>query len=62
MMHSESHNLVVAGDMVGNLFSWKVGEVASTNVDEGELPPHYGLGPPFHTKRYNNWLYLVLWR
>lgn len=52
MMHSESHDLVVAGDMVGNLFSWKVGEVAGANTDEGEAPAHYGFGPSFQTKRY----------
>lgn len=51
MAYSESHDLVAAGDTIGNVFSWKVGEVAATNTDEGDTPPHHAFGPPFHPKR-----------
>lgn len=53
MAYSESHDLVVAGDTIGNAFSWKVGEVAAANTDDGETPPHHALGGPFHTKRWS---------
>eukprot|EP00903_Cladosiphon_okamuranus_P013183 g12296.t1 len=51
MAYSESHDLVAAGDTIGNMFSWKVSDVAAANTDDGETPPHHALGPPFHTKR-----------
>jgi len=41
----------MAGDTIGNLFSWKVAEVAAANTEEGDSPPHHALGPPFQTKR-----------
>lgn len=51
MAYSECHDLVAAGDTIGNLFSWKVGEVAAANTEDGDTPPHHALGPPFRTKR-----------
>ncbi len=51
LTYSEGHDLVIAGDPLGNLFSWKVAEVAGANTEEGDSPPHHTLGPPFQTKR-----------
>jgi len=51
LAYSGGHGLVMAGDTIGNLFSWKVAEVAAANTEEGDSPPHHALGPPFQTKR-----------
>lgn len=53
MAYSESYDLVVAGDMIGNLFSWRVGEVGAANTDEGDFPPHHALGSPSKATRYS---------
>lgn len=52
MTYSENHDLVVAGDMIGNVFSWNIGEVSATHTDDGDVPPHHALGGPFKTKSY----------
>ena len=52
MAHSESHDLLVAGDTLGNLFSWKVSDVRVFNTDGGDGPPHNVFGAAaFKTKR-----------
>ncbi|CAM9409360.1 unnamed protein product [Scytosiphon promiscuus] len=46
MAYSDSHKLIMAGDMIGNLFSWSLSEVSAANTDEGASPPHHAFGPP----------------
>ncbi|CAM9110180.1 unnamed protein product, partial [Hapterophycus canaliculatus] len=51
MAYSENHDLVVAGDMIGDLFAWRVGEVGAANTDEGDFPPHHAFGSPSKVAR-----------
>lgn len=39
-----SHDMIVAGDTIGNLFSWKIGDIDDTNIEGGELPPYSTFG------------------
>lgn len=60
MAYAESHDLVVAGDMIGNLFSWKVGDIGAANTDEGDFPPHHAFGSPSKATRYSGIAHFVL--
>lgn len=51
MTYSDSHGMVVAGDMIGNIVSWKIGEVSAVNTDNGDVPPHHVLGGHMTNKR-----------
>ncbi|CAM9649007.1 unnamed protein product, partial [Ectocarpus sp. 13 AM-2016] len=51
LTYSDSHGLVVAGDMIGNIFSWKMGEVSAANTESGDVPPHHALGGHMKNKR-----------
>lgn len=51
LTYSDSHGLVVAGDMIGNIFSLKMGEVSAVNTDNGDVPPHHVLGGYMKNKR-----------
>ncbi|CAM9181074.1 unnamed protein product [Ascophyllum nodosum] len=49
--YPERYGLIIAGDMIGNLFAWKAGDVLDANFDDSEPPPHGTFGGSFKTKR-----------
>lgn len=51
MAVTESYNLLVGGDTIGNAFLWNIDDIEHANTEDGEVPLHLTLGGVFQTKR-----------